>query len=381
MLVDRRNGRLLPAAQDVLVAVDGDPRFQAEFRTAVLEVVTRPYLSAADVGRELALARVALADAVGNRAQLLACGTHPTAEDLSPITEGKRYEAIAEANPWAARHTLTCGLHIHVAVADADRALAVYNALRSYLPEFVAIAANSPYHRSAHTGVASTRHQLNRYLVRHGVPPAFQDWNAYAAFVDWGRAGASIPDTSYHWWDLRLHPAYGTVEIRACDTQTELADAAALIGLAQTLVAWLVGRYDAGEHLPVHDSHRIGECVWVGARTGAGGVLLDLESGAQEPAVERIGRLVDQLAPVAVELGTERELARVLMLARASGADGQRRAVDERGSDGLVDWLANRTLASARTYLAHAALEDPRLIDQDERVPLIRRREVASHGG
>jgi carboxylate-amine ligase len=361
MLVDPRASRLLPVAEDLLVSLDGDGRFQAEFRAAVLEIVTRPYLSAADVGRELALARVELDDAASNRARLLACGTHPTDGDVGPITEGERYGAIATENPWAARHMLTCGLHIHVAVADADRALAVCNALRSYLPEFTAIAANSPYHRSADAGVASTRYQLNRYVARHGVPPAFRDWNEYAAFVDWGRTSGSIPDTGYHWWDLRLHPGYGTIELRACDTQTDSADAAALVGLAQTLVASLAGRYDAGERLPVHDSHRIAESCWLGARTGAGGMLLELETGVREPTADRIGRLVDRLAPVAVELGTERELARVLLLARASGADEQRRAVNEHGSIGLVDWLANRTLTSARTYLARAALEDPGL--------------------
>jgi carboxylate-amine ligase len=357
MLVDDRTGRLVPVVEDVLGALDGDRRFQAEFRAAVLEIVTRPYLSAADVGRELALARVDLADAAGARARPLASVTHPTASDIGPVTEGERYRVIADENPWAARHMLTCGLHVHVALADADRALAVYNALRSYLPEFTAIAANSPYHRYAETGSASTRHQLNRYVARHGVPPAFRDWNAYADFVEWGREGGSIPDPSHHWWDLRLHPGYGTLELRACDTQTDVVDAAALVGLAQTLVASLAGRYDAGEPLPVHESCRIAESAWLGARTGAAGVLLDLETGARERTAERVARLVDRLAPAAVELGTERELARVLLLTRACGADEQRRAVDERGPDGLVDWLANRTLTSARAYLARASHE------------------------
>jgi carboxylate-amine ligase len=357
MLVDARTGRLLPVAEDVLRAMNGDSRFQAEFRASQLEIATRPYLSAADVGRELALARIELAEAAVDRAKPLACGTHPTALDIGPITDGERYGAIAAANPWAARHMLTCGLHIHVSLADADRALAVYNALRGYLPEFVALAANSPFRRSADTGSASIRHQLNRSLVRHGVPPAFRDWKSYAGFVEWGRTGGSIPDASYHWWDLRLHPGYGTLELRACDAQTDLADSAALVGLTQTLVAWLAGRHDTCRRLPVHDSHRIAESLWLGAGTGARGTLLDLETGVQEPAADRIGRLVDRLAPEAVELGTERELARVLVMARGCGADEQRRVAGDRGADGLVDWLANRTLTSARTYLFRASSE------------------------
>lgn len=363
MLVDRRTDRLLPVADEALDRLGGDHRFQTEFRPSQVELVTRPCLSAADVGRELATARLDLADAVRDRARLLACASHPTARKIGPTTDGKRYRAIAADNPWAARYLLTCGLHVHVAVADADRTLAVYNALRSYLPEFAALAANSPFHRSEDVGAASTRYELNRHLARHGVPPVFPDWEAYAAFVEWGASGGSIPDPTHHWWDLRLHPGYGTLELRACDAQTDLADAVALAGLAQTLVAWLAARYDEGEQLPVHDSHRISESYAIGARTGVCDTLLDLDSGDRERVADRVERLVLRLAPVAIELGTERELARVSLLARRNGAERQRAVVRERGLDGLVDWLATETVASAERYLVRVGVsvgeEDP----------------------
>lgn len=196
----------------------------------------------------------------------------------------------------------------------------------------------------------------NRFLVRHGVPPAFRDWNAYAEFTAWGRIGGSIPDASYHWWDLRLHPGHGTLEIRACDVQTDLADAVALVGLTQTLVAWLAGRQDAGEQLAVHDSHRISESLWIGARSGVRGALLDLDTGEPEPVRGRIGRLLEQLVPVAVELGTDRELGRVSLLSRAGGAERQRDVVRERGRSVLLEWLATQTLASAQSYLIRAGV-------------------------
>jgi carboxylate-amine ligase len=356
MLVDARSGRLLPSIDEVLGRMDGDDRFRAEFRAAQVELVTRPCLSAADVGRELGVARVELAEEIADGGRLVACGAHPTALRLGPITGGERYRDIGVDNPWAATHMLTCGLHVHVALADGDRALAVYNALRSYLPEFAALAANSPYHRAADSGTASTRLLLNRSLARHGVPPAFRDWNAYAELAAWGQVGGSIPDPSYHWWDLRLHPGYGTLEIRVCDTQTDLQDAVALIGLAQTLVARLAARYDAGERLAVHDTYRISESVWFGARSGALGTVLDLDSGEQQSVDRRLAGLLEELAPLAAELGTERELARVSLLARAGGAERQRRLVRERGLHELVDWLASQTLASARRYLVRAGV-------------------------
>ncbi len=356
LLVDHGADDLAPVVAEALTGMGADSRFHPEFREAQIEVVTRPCLTPADVGRELAVGRIDLAEALRGRARPVSCGTHPTAESLGPMMDGERYRAIATDNPWAALHMLTCGLHIHVALADGDRALAVYNTLRSYLPEFAALAANSPFHRSGDSGASSARAHLNRALSRAGVPPAFRDWDAYAEFVAWGRTGGSIPDPGYHWWDLRLHPGHGTLEIRACDAQTDVADAVALVGLAQTLVAWLAGRYERGESLPVHDSYRISESLWMAAREGA---VLDLDTGEREPILTRIGRLLDVLAPVGAELGTERELARVFMLARSCEAERQRERVDRVGIDDLVDWLADETLASARRYLVRAGVAAP----------------------
>jgi carboxylate-amine ligase len=251
---------------------------------------------------------------------------------------------------------LTCGLHIHVGLSGADRALAVYNALRSYLPELAALSANSPFHAGRSTGLASTRMQLNRSLARHGVPPAFSTWSAYADFATWGRAGGAIPDPSYHWWDLRLHPGCGTVEVRVCDAQTELEDAVSLIALVQALVGWLAERYDAGEALPVHDGYRIAESLWVAAHGGPPRHVLDLETGERRPVSERVATLLEALAPTARELGTERELARLRVLATANGADRQRHVARTHGVDGLVKWLRDETAASARRFRTRTEL-------------------------
>jgi carboxylate-amine ligase len=351
MLVDASSGRLVGRIEEALRRVGGDDRFRAELRAAQIEIVTQTWLSAADVGRELALARLVLAEAIGGEVALLASGTHPTAVSLGPITDGPRYHAIARENPWAASHMLTCGLHVHVGLADADRALAVYNALRSYLPELASLAGNSPYHASSDTGLASARLLLNRSLARHGVPPAFPDWRAYAEFVSWGRAGQALPDPSYHWWDLRLHPGHGTVELRVCDVQTDVSDTVALVGLVQTLVAWLAGRYDAGETLTVHDTHRISESLALSTCGVGTRAVLDLESGERRGIVDQVGALVETLAPVAYDLGSQHDLARLPQLAAKAGADRQRQVVRERGLGALVPWLCGETVDAARRFL------------------------------
>ncbi|HEX5584949.1 carboxylate-amine ligase [Gaiella sp.] len=357
MLVDPGNGRLAAEIEHALRRLGGDSRFQAEFRASQVEVVTRPCLSPADVGRELAVARLELADAIGPELAVLASGSHPTAVDLGPVTTGERYHALARSNPWAERAMLTCGLHIHVGLAGADRALAVYNALRSYLPELAALGANSPFHGGERTGLASTRMQLNRSLTRHGVPPSFPDWRTYAELIAWGHAGGAIPDASYHWWDLRLHPGCGTIELRICDTQTDLDDTIALVALVQALVAWLAERHDAGEELPVHDGYRIAESAWLAAHGGVGGEVLDLASGERHPVAGRVAELLETLEATSHELGTEAELARLERLTRAGGADRQLRAARELGIDRLPARLAADTIASAKRVRARATAD------------------------
>jgi carboxylate-amine ligase len=360
MLVDPGDGSLVGAIEDVLTRTDGDARFHAEFRAAQVELVTRPCLSAADVGRELATARLDLYDAIGPGLATIASGSHPTASQPGPLTGGERYRAVARDNPWAARGMLTCGLHVHVGVMGAERALAVYNAARSHLPELAALAANSPFHAGERTGAASTRMLLNRSLARCGVPPAFPDWNAYAGFAAWGRAGGAIPDTSYHWWDLRLHPGLGTLELRVCDAQTELEDAVALVALFQSLVGRLAERYDAGEALPVHDGYRIAESLWLASHVGGERELLDLDTGVRRRLADRVAELLEALAPTAEQLGTERELARVAGLAAACGADRQQQIAADIGIEALPLRLAANTASSARRVRARADVNGDR---------------------
>ncbi|HET8743817.1 MAG TPA: YbdK family carboxylate-amine ligase [Gaiella sp.] len=360
MLVDPGDGSLVGAIEDVLRHTGGDARFQAEFRAAQVELVTRPCLSAADVGRELATARLDLDDAIGPGLATMASGSHPTALRPGPLTRGERYRAVARDNPWAARGMLTCGLHVHVGVEGAERALAVYNVARSYLPELAALAANSPFHAGERTGAASTRMLLNRSLARCGVPPAFPDWDAYADFASWGRAGGAIPDTSYHWWDLRLHPGLGTLELRVCDVQTELEDAVGLVALFQALVAFLAERHDAGEALPVHDGYRIAESLWLASHVGTRRELVDLDTGMRRPLADRVAELLEALAPTAEQLGTERELIRVARLAAACGADRQQQIAADIGLEALPLRLAAETVASARRLRTRADVNGDR---------------------
>jgi len=351
------------AVEAVLAWLDGDPRFKPELRCAQLELVTPPASTVADVVRELAAARRILAERLRGRIRFAALGTHPSSTTISAVTPTRRFREIGEELRWLARAALPCGLHVHVAVDGAERALAVYNAFRSYLPEIAALAANSPFYEGRDTGMASTRLKLREDHPRSGIPPSFDSWKAYTEFVVWGARGAVIRDPSYHWWDLRLNASYGTVEIRVADSQTRVDDAAAIAALCQSLAAALAERYDAGERLPVHDTHRIAENRWRAVRDGLGGELADLDTGAPFAVRERLRDLVGELEPYAASLGCERELGHALGLVTANGAVRQRAIAAAVGVDRLAGWLSDETelsTASAGPMLLPVATEPAR---------------------
>src|SRR5205085_6691918 len=96
-----------------------------------------------------------------------------------------RYEPVMRAYGPIASRQLVCALQVHVSIGDADRALAVYNAARSYMPLLAALAANAPFYESRDTGLASVRPKLGELLPRQGVPPAIESWEAYAEPFRW----------------------------------------------------------------------------------------------------------------------------------------------------------------------------------------------------
>ena len=267
-VVDRSTLDPVPAARELLARLPYDGQFRPEEYPSQLELVTRVAATAADARRELSgLRRATLLAAGDDGPGLLASGSHPLSS-----------------------HRLACSLHVHVAVPGAARALAVFNALRSYLPDLAALGSNGAFTEGRDTGLVSVRSRLNRLFPRVGVPPVLPHWEDYLGLLSAVvRTGAS-PDASYLWWDLRPSPAFGTLEIRGVDAQSRLDDVAALTAVVQALVAWLGRRFDAGERLPIHDSHRIAENAWRAHRNGLGGWMVDLDTGARISTQERLRR-------------------------------------------------------------------------------------------
>jgi carboxylate-amine ligase len=343
ILVDPATLEPAAASEQVLRAFDGNPRVLPELRSTQIELITPVCLTAREAGESLADLRSSLRRRLSGEVAFFAAGAHPTATDPGPLSDRPRYQQVGRDCPWAEKITLTCGLHVHVAVPGAERALAVYNALRSYLPLIAALAVNSPFYGSEDSGMDSIRWKLNAGLARFGIPPSFSSWEAYADFVDWAARGGVMSDPSYQWWDMRLSPTYGTIEVRIADSQTRVSDAAAIAAFVQTLAAWLAERADSERRLPVHPGERIHENAWLAVRDGCRGHLADLETGERRPTADLIASQIEKLIPIARALDCERELGDAMRLTWETGADRQRRIARLLGIHGLVRWLCSET--------------------------------------
>src|SRR3954466_3021930 len=297
MLVDARTFELDPRAHEVLAATGDDPRFKPELPAAQLEIAVPPAASVGDAAAGLGRARADIAAVAAPGARLAAARAHPFSAPEGPVHPAPRYERLEAEFGAVIRHQLLFGLHVHVAIRPADRALAVYNALRSYLPALAALAANAPFYAGRDTGLASVRPKIADILPRQGVPPEIPSWEALADYLTWGRESGTVPEPGQWWFELRLHLVYGTVEVRVPDVQSTVADTAAIAALVHSLVARLAERHDASDELPVDATWRIAENRWAACRHGLDAGLADLRTGAVTPVRERLRPPAHELAP------------------------------------------------------------------------------------
>jgi glutamate---cysteine ligase / carboxylate-amine ligase len=250
-----------------------------------------------------------LADAIG--VALGATGTHPWSPwQEQRIIDTPHYRLNDEILRYVVWRNNSFGLHVHVAINGPDRAIAVCNVLRNFLPELLAVSASSPFVESVNTGLHSARTQIfTRMFPRCGVPDAYEDWDGFERYVRFLYETRSITEHTQIWWSVRPHLAFPTVEIRICDGQPDLAEARSLAALCYALTVRIARALDEGERLPDFEHRLIEENLWRAIRYGLSGELIDLATGEVRPARAHLERLVEWVLPVAEELGCASSIA------------------------------------------------------------------------
>jgi glutamate---cysteine ligase / carboxylate-amine ligase len=325
MIVDGETYNLVNAIESLLEdATEGD--IKPELMESVLEISTKPCRDTVEAEAQLRALRTRVRSKAAERGlHIAAAGTHPFAmwEDQR-IVARPRYRDLISALRFVARQELIFGLHVHVGVEGAQKAIHVANGMRAHVPVLLALSANSPFWRADPTGLASTRTPVFRAFPRVGIPPRWQDWDDYERQIGFMVESGVIEDYTYLWWDVRPHPNLGTVEIRVCDAQTRIEHTLGLAALIQAMVKELAEDFDAGKRLPEHAWPMLDENKWLAARHGLDGDLVDLPSHQRVAVRELARRLVDRLRPHAEELGSGAALEGIEdILARGNGASRQ----------------------------------------------------------
>ncbi len=339
-------------------------RIAGELLRSEIEVSTPRTLQFGQAAKQLLLNRAelfALADREG--VALGATGTHPFADwHDQEIIDTPHYRLVEERLKYVAWRNNTWAAHVHIGVRGRDRAVAVCDALRTYLPHLLALSANSPFIERVWTQLHSARTQtFMRMFPRCGIPDVFGSWAEHRRFYEELIDTDCIQEFTQIWWSVRPHHRFGTVEVRICDAQSEAWQSLAISALTVGLVAHLARVYDEGMPLPILPTRYIEENLWRAIRYGMDGKLVDWAMGEELTAADAIRHLLELTGPSADALGLTPHLEGVeRMLREGNGAQQQVRA--HRAGASLQEAFAD-TVAGAR-----ASSLDPQTTTQEEPV-------------
>jgi carboxylate-amine ligase len=346
-LVDRGTGELVSAGSDIITALSREhadgahPKVKHELFECTVEIITDVCNTVDAARRDLTESYEAVRREAESRGLALMCaGSHPYSHWRDQkVSPNPRYAGLVDEMQWMALRLQIFGVHFHVGVRSAEKAIAIANALCAYLPHLLALAASSPYWEGHDTGLASCRTKVFEALPTAGLPYRMADWAEFEQFMETLVNAQAIRTIREVWWDIRPHPVFGTVELRMCDGVPTLSELAALAAVAQSLVEWFDRRIDDGEVLPVPREWVVRENKWLAARHGVDAQLIVDDTGSRRPARELIAELRRELDPVAGALDCADELAGVdRILEHGPSYVRQRRIVANGGT--LTDVVA-----------------------------------------
>jgi carboxylate-amine ligase len=333
-VLDPRTLELTNRFEELQAAAQGtalEEHLVGELIASEVEVRTGPCQTFAEAAASIGERRSqlhSLADGVG--IALAAVGTHPWSRwQDQRIIDTPHYRANDEMLRYVVWRNNTFGLHVHVGIRGADRAISVCNAVRQYLPELLALSASSPFVEGIDSGLHSGRTQIfTRMFPRCGVPDVYAGWDAYEEYVRMLYRTRSILEHTHIWWSVRPHLAFPTVEVRICDAQPQLGEAQSLAALIYSLVATIARDVDEGVPIDLLPHRLIEENFWRAIRWGLAGEFIDFATGETEPTRARLERIVEWVQPAAEELGA----AQFLCVPPANAAERQKARLAEGAS-------------------------------------------------
>ena len=354
-IVDNTTGDLVNIAENIVNGFNNEDRVKHELYLSTVEITSSPSLDTNNTYDELSsIFKEVLNLANNNNAGLIATGTHPFAlyEDQVITNVNPRYEEFAEKYGWAVRRLLTFGMHVHVGMDSKEKAVAVHDEIRKYLPLVLALSACSPFWRGKDTELYCSRLSVFQGLPNTGLPEPYLEWSEYEQSLETLVAADVIKEgIGYRqvWKDVRIHPAYGTVEVRIADSMPSLVDTVAVATFVQALAIKIGNDWEEGNIDKPTPNWLIERNRWAAIKDGLNAkFIIDLE-GNTLPIKDVIKHLVEDIRPIAESLGSLNRLNELENIFNSDNMVQNMRNLHKEGSlDGLVKELQNILLNSLK---------------------------------
>ncbi len=325
-----------------------EERVKAEMHTSVVEVGTRICRTIEEARDDLyELRREMIKLAREHHLELVAGATHPFADwRTQQIYPDPRYHQVVKDLQLVARANLIFGLHVHVGIEDREAAIRIMNSMRYFLPHIMALATNSPFWLGLNTGYKGYRAKVFENFPRTGIPDAFSSYSEFEQYVSLLVRTNCIDNGKKIWWDIRPHPFFNTVEVRACDIPLRGEESVAIAGLIQAVAAYLYKLHEANQDFRQYTRSLITENKFRAVRYGLDGKLIDFGKQQEVPLRDLIEELLALIDPVVDELGSREAIDGVRkILQTGTGADRQLKVFEETNGDlkAVVDYMAQET--------------------------------------
>jgi glutamate---cysteine ligase / carboxylate-amine ligase len=353
-LVERRTGDLTRAASDLIALVTRKPfpaDIKPEITESMLEVSTAVHASYAPLLSQLQATRDTLVKGADRLdIEVSGGGAHPFQRWYDrQIYDRPRFRHVAGLYGYLAKQFTVFGQHVHIGCEDGTQAMRLLHRLSAYIPQFIALAASSPYHQGVDTSFDCSRLNSINAFPLSGRAPFLTDWPAFERYFAKLRRLGVVESMKDFYWDIRPKPEFGTIEVRVFDTPLTVERAAALAAYLQAICAMLMEREEefTEEIYLVYNYNRFQAC-----RFGLEGQVLDSTTGESTPLHIAVLKTLEACRPHARELEASAALDEIERWIRTDGNDArwQRETMQSRRS------LAELVLESADRWRGRAAV-------------------------
>ena len=337
-LVDPETRDLVPRAAEVIDEVQARHpgiHLEREFLQNTIELVTPICANTGEAIQALNKDLTAIKEVADEKGlKLWASGGHPFSDfRTNPLSPKNTYEEIVNRTQYWGQHMLLWGIHCHVGISHEDKVWPIINAVMTKYPHLLAISASSPGWDGIDTSYASNRTMLYQQLPTAGMPYQFQSWDEWVSFMRDQQTSGVINHTGSMHFDVRPAAKWGTVEVRISDATSNLRELAAVVALTHCLIVHYDRMLERGAELPTLQQWHVAENKWRGARYGMDALVITNRDTDEAWVKDELQLLIDELTPVAADLGCVDELNLVREIIQHGAGYERQRAIYARTGD------------------------------------------------